>query len=247
MGRPMILGMSVLATVIATSGCNNSGSPSPAVYNPAIPREWAAEVTHPYFPLPAGGRWEYQGETDEGTETVIVEVLADRRTISGVSAVVVHDRVFLEGDLIEETFDWYAQDLAGNVWYLGEDSREVEEGRVVSAAGSWEWRVDGALPGIVMWADPSSHVGEEYRQEYYEGEAEDWAKVLATDVTAVVPEGNYSGCVKTEDWNALAAGSTEHKVYAPGVGFVLETDPLGSTLLELVSFTTSAANREASK
>ena len=100
-------------------------------------------------------------------------------TISGVTATVVHDQVFLDGELTEDTFDWYAQDADGNVWYLGEDSREIENGQVVSTEGSWEWGVDGALPGIIMWADPADHMNEEYRQEYLKGVAEDLAKVVA--------------------------------------------------------------------
>ena len=70
------------------------------------------------------------------------------------------DRVWLDEELIEETFDWYAQDKEGNVWYMGEDSKEYENGKVVSTEGSWEVGVDGAKPGIMMEANPQ--VGHSY-------------------------------------------------------------------------------------
>ena len=78
------------------------------------------------------------------------------------------------GDYVEVTKDWYAQDSDGNVWYLGEDTKEYENGKVASTAGSWEHGVDGAYAGIIIPADPKP--GLEYRQEYYKGEAEDVAR-----------------------------------------------------------------------
>lgn len=106
---------------------------------------------------------------------------------------------------------------------------------VVSTAGSWEWGVDGALPGIMMWADPAAHIGEAYRQEYARGEAEDWGKVIATDESVTVPAGSFTGCIKTEDWDGLSSGR-EHKTYCHSVGVVLEVGKRGTgTRTELVS------------
>jgi hypothetical protein len=209
--------------LVVLSGCDSS-SPSAPLYDPGIPTSWAAAVTNPFFPLLPGARWEYEGETGDGTETIIVEVLANVRVVNGVVATTVHDQVFLDGSLIENTFDWYAQDSDGNVWYLGEDSEEVENGVVLNKAGSWEWGVDGALPGIYMWADPWSHIGEEYRQEYYRSQAEDWAKVLSVTAPVNVPYGQLQNCVQTEDWNALVGRpqSLEHKFYCAGIGITLE-------------------------
>lgn len=147
------------------------------------------------------------------------------------------DKVYLAGSLIEETLDWYAQDGAGNVWYLGEDSKEIENGQVVSTEGSWEWGKEGALPGIIMWADPGAHIGENYRQEFFRGEAEDWAKVLAVGQTVNVPYGNLTGCIKTEDWNGLESGGRENKYYCPGVGLALEVKVEGGERLQLLSKT----------
>ena len=211
-------------------------TPTGPPYEPEIPSAWAPAITNPLFPLVPGTTYTYEGDTEDGHETNTVEVLASTRTIMGVVASVVHDRVYLEGDLIEETIDWYAQDEAGNVWYLGEDSKEMENGKVVSTKGSWEWGVDGALPGVIMWANPESHLGEEYRQEYYRRKAEDWAKIVSVGQTVTVPFGTFTDCMKTEDWNALEKGTLETKYYCPGIGVTLEVMVKGGNdRTELVS------------
>ena len=220
--------------VAALPACSDSTGPS---YDPVIPASWASAVTNAYFPLPPGTTWHYESQTPDGLETITVEVLHDTRTINGVVATVVRDQVFLDGELIEDTDDWYAQDADGNVWYLGETTKEYENGQVVSTAGSWEWGVDGALPGIYMWADPAAHVGEEYRQEFYRGEAEDFAKVVALDQNVTVPHGSFSGCIQTEDWNALDLTAREYKFYCPDVGPTLETNLQGGDRVELTEIT----------
>lgn len=226
------------SALVALTALACGSDPTGPGYDPQIPTGWAASVTNPFFPLVAGTTLRYEGETGEGLETVVVEVLAGTRTVNGVNAAMVRDRVYLDGDLIEDTYDWYAQDLAGNVWYLGEESKEIENGRVVSTEGSWEWGVDGALPGIVMWADPAAHIGEDYRQEFYEDEAEDWARVTAVDRAVSLSMGDFSGCIVTEDWNGLEPGTLESKHYCPGIGFVLEIVlEGGSERVELVAVT----------
>lgn len=206
-------------------------------YDPELPTEWAAAVTNPFFPLPAGATWQYEGETDEGTETIVIEILDETRMVNGVAATVFWDRVYLDGVLVEDTRDWFAQDAAGNVWYLGEESYEMNGADTLNSEGSWEWGVDGALPGIIMWADPAAHVGEDYRQEFYEGEAEDWGRVVAVGLTVSVPAGTFTGCLKTDDWNALEGGRSEtleNKYYCPGVGNVLEEEE--DTEIELTGY-----------
>jgi hypothetical protein len=220
MNRPVPALIVGCAMLIAAVACKSD--PTGPAYEPDLPTDWAASVSNPFFPLVAGSTLRYEGETDEGLEVIVVEVTGDTRMVNGVLATVVRDRVYLDGDLIEDTFDWYAQDAAGNVWYLGEDSREIEDGQVVSTEGSWEWGVDDALPGIIMWADPAAHIDEDYRQEYYEDEAEDWGRVVETGRTVTVPFGTFAGCVVTEEWNALEPGTLEQKSYCPQVGFVLE-------------------------
>jgi hypothetical protein len=228
----------VLATGLAAlQGCGDS-STGPT-YDPGFdPSAFVVGVSNPFIPMIPGTVYTYETETEDGTETIVVEVLTATRSVAGVTATVIHDQVFLEGELIEDTFDWYGQDVDGNVWYLGENSKEIEDGEVVSTEGSWETGVDGALPGIIMWANPEAHLGEDYRQEYYKGEAEDWARVVATDQSVTVPFGSYTGCLKTEEWNGLEKDSEEDKYYCPGIGGVLEvvTHSNGERV-ELVSLT----------
>jgi hypothetical protein len=150
---------------------------------------------------------------------------------------VVHDVVSQDGEPVEVTDDWYAQDSDGNVWYLGEDTAEYENGKVVSREGSFEAGVDGAQPGIAVPADPE--VGLAYRQEYYAGQAEDKAKVLALDAQASVPFGSFEGALQTEDTNPLSdPPQVEHKFYARDVGPVLVIGISGgSGREELLSYT----------
>jgi hypothetical protein len=238
---------SLLIAAVLGSGCIGESHDSSVVepglptlgrpYDPVIPSEWADAVTNTYFPLVPGTTLEYVADTDEGVETITVEVLAVPKVIQGVHATTVHDQVRLDGVLREDTFDWFAQDSDGNVWYLGEATQEFLEDGSISTEGSWEWGVDDALPGIIMWADPGEHRGDAYRQEYYEGEAEDWGKVLDTGLTVEVPYGQLHDCLETLDWSGLDPGSKEHKFYAPGIGVVLEVPKDEDQRVELISVT----------
>jgi predicted TIM-barrel fold metal-dependent hydrolase len=193
-------------------------------YDPEIdPADFVTDITNAYLPLTPGSRWVYEGEDDGELERIEIEVLTDRREVMGISAVVVRDTVYDEdGELVEDTYDWFAQDSEGNVWYLGEESTEYEDGEAVSTEGSWEAGVDGALPGIVMLADPE--VGEAYRQEYYEDEAEDMAEVSQVGVT----EGDYTDVIVIREWNPLEPDVIEDKYYAPGVGVIAEVKVEGA-------------------
>lgn len=227
----------LLITSISLGACGGDGGPTGPSYDPDLPSAWGEAVTNPFFPLVPGTTFTFQGETEDGMEVTVVEVLEDAKIVNGVSATVVHDQVSLDGVLVEDTFDWYAQDSEGNVWYLGEDSKEIENGVVVSTEGSWEWNVDGALPGIIMWADPTAHVGEEYRQEYYEDEAEDWGRVVALGETVTVPLQTFDGCLRIEEWNDLEPGTLETKWYCPGIGFTRELAQGGAETVDLVAVT----------
>jgi hypothetical protein len=173
---PILKPTVAVAALLLISSCGDGPTGPDSIPLPD-PGSFVAAVTNPFFPLMPGRTWFY--ESADGTETSTVEVLSDTRTILGITATIVHDQVFANGELIEDTFDWYAQDGEGNVWYLGEDSKEIENGQVVSTEGSWEAGVNGAQAGIIMWADPGAHIGEEYRQEFARGEAEDIGKVMS--------------------------------------------------------------------
>lgn len=226
----------VLAALLA-AGCGSSDgkkltNPADTPYAPVIElADFAASATidNPYMPLSPGSVRVYEG----GGERVEVAVLTETRLVMGVACVVVHDQAFAEGELVEDTYDWFAQDDDGNVWYFGEDSHEIDKGRAVSADGSWEAGVDGALPGIAMLARPLASLW--YRQEFYAGQAEDLGQVVGLNETVTTPAGTFTGCLKTLDTNALEPGVEEYKWYAPGVGVVREQEVKGgSDFVELI-------------
>jgi hypothetical protein len=205
-------------------------------YNPVInPENFIGTITNTYFPLDPGNIYTYSGETPDGTETVVVTVLSETKQVAGVNCTVVRDVVSLDGVIIEDTYDWYAQDNEGNVWYFGEDVSNYENGEFQDKEGSFEAGVDGALPGIVMLANPVQEMP--YRQEYSFNVAEDWGKVVAMGLTVTTPYGTFNDCIKTEDWNALEPDAPlEYKYYAPGIGNVKEEIADGSEVIELISF-----------
>ena len=135
--------------------------------------EFSDVINNKYFTLTPGTKYIYEGMTGEGLERAETYITEEKRIVNGIETIVVWDRVWLDNELIEETYDWYAQDKEGNVWYFGEDSKEYENGEVISTHGSWEAGIDGAEAGIIMKANPAT--GERYRQEYYKGIAEDMA------------------------------------------------------------------------
>ncbi len=198
------------------------------------PSSFSETIDNPYFPLIPGTTFTYRFVNDEGVEEkVITEVTSDTKVILGINCVVVHDQEFEDDELIEDTYDWYTQDEDGNVWYMGEDTKELEDGEVVSTAGSWEAGVDGAVPGIIMLADPEP--GLKYRQEYYEGEAEDRGEVISLNNTITVPYGTFENCLKTRETTPLEPDVLEYKFYAPGVGFIQAQTEEGDPTEQLIS------------
>jgi hypothetical protein len=179
------------------------------------PGQFTTRIDNRWWPMTPGSRWTYRETDGQGsTQRVQVTVTGQTRTISGVQARVVHDVVTEDGQLVQNTYDWYAQDDKGNVWYLGEDTKEYEGGKVVSTEGSWEAGVDGAQPGILLPADPRRDMA--YRQEYHKGQAEDAARVLSLDMRAEVPAGSFDQLLTTQDSTPLEPKLLEHKFYAPG-------------------------------
>lgn len=216
----------ILALVLGTvAGCEEEEGGSCTVdenYAPVIaPADFTDAIDNPLFPLVPGTTLVYEG----GGERIEYVVTSDTRVVEGVTCLVVHDTVSVGGEVVEDTFDWFAQDSGGNVWYFGEDSSEMEGGEVVSTEGSWEAGVDGAMPGYQMLANPLP--GLMYRQEYYACEAEDMAEVMGVDESVSVPAGDFDGCVELHEWSPLEEDSDEYKYFCPGVGLVLEIDTEG--------------------
>lgn len=232
------------AVAVATVLLGGPFSPACArdrTYDPVIPDDFIDENGDPYeidnlyLPMTPGTTFIYEAETEDGLEVNEVWVTSDTKEILEVTCTVVLDRVWLEGELTEMTYDWFAQDKYGNVWYFGEYTEEYEDGEV-STEGSWEAGEDGAEPGIVMEADPQP--GDSYRQEYCEDVAEDMGKVLRLNASVSVEYGDFEDCLKTKEWTPLEPGVVEHKYYAPGVGLLLVTELKGKTVrVELVDIT----------
>jgi len=187
-----------------------------------------APIDNPYFPLIPGTTYTYRGEKEEDGDVEVelnqMYVTFDTRDVFGVSSRVVRDREWINGVLTEDTFDWYAQDTDGNVWYMGEFTTAYEYddgGNLVGTDhdGSWEAGIDGALPGYLMKGTPA--VGDSYYQEYYVGEAEDEAGIASLTATVPIGLGEFADSLQTFESTALDPEAREYKYYTPGIGLVL--------------------------
>jgi len=231
-----------LVATILLVGCGGDDGPksSGTAYRlpdfPA-PEHFLGTIDHPYLPLHPGARWEYRAKTSDGVERTVVVVLRDKRLVDGVEATVVHDRAYLDGTLSEDTYDWFAQDDQGNVWYLGEDTTAYEAGKAPSKEGSWEAGKAGAKAGLAMPGTPV--VGDRYQQEFQNGTAEDRGEIVALDAHGSVPWGAFTDAVRTRDTTPLEPDVVEHKYYVRDVGTVLEEED--GDRVELISFSPGAS------
>jgi hypothetical protein len=218
-----------LAFVASTqSAASTTSKPSPpawvlrGAYSPMVdPANFVGEVDNEYFPLKPGTSFHYEGVRDGTPQTDDVFVTGKTKIVLGVTCTVVRDTVSEKGRAIERTFDWYAQDRQGNVWYMGEDSLELKNGRLVRADDSWQGGVNGAKPGVIMRWRPKA--GDVYRQEYYfPGGALDQARVLGTSAVVRVPDGSSRRALVTVEWSPVEP-QLEKKLYVRGLGEVDET------------------------
>jgi hypothetical protein len=178
-------------------------------------------VSNPWFPLRPGSTYVYRGVKDGQPSRDVFAVTAATKTIQGVRCTVVRDRLYLRGRLRERTEDWYAQDVAGNVWYFGEATAELgPNGSVRNTEGSWQAGIDGARAGIFMPAHP--HAGQTGQQEYYKGHAEDHFRVLSLAADVRTPAASSDQALLTREWTPLEPGVVDHKLYVKGIGTVLE-------------------------
>jgi hypothetical protein len=241
-------GIAVLLPALA--GCGSSGGdessaatqsgtstfPQSSEASNLNPADFTTQIDNPYWPMPVGARWEVR-VTDPHGESMneVIEVTNRTKKIAdGVTARVVSDIVYEKGKPVEVTDDWYAQDSEGNIWYFGEATAEIHNGKR-DTSGSFETGVNGADAGVAMPAHPE--VGLTYREEYYKGHAEDRTKVLALDQQVEVPAGHFTGAILTDDYTPLEPDVSEYKLYAKGVGPVLAlTVSGGSEREELISY-----------
>jgi len=207
-----------------------------APYDPVIdPSNFVPQVDNPYFPLTPGTTFIYEGQTVDGFEHDEFAVTRNTRVILGVTCVEVHDTVTTDGELTEDTLDWFAQDRDGNVWYFGENTHELEDGLITTIDGTFMAGVNGDKPGIIMKAHPA--IGDFYRQEFSLDNAEDFADTLSLTETVTVRAGTFHNCLKSQETTPLETDLLEDKFYAPGVGNVLTVDARTGDRVELVRIT----------
>lgn len=223
--------IAVAAASLAALSSHAATQPCPSSIDPS---QFVSRIDNPYFPLVPGTTFFYEGQKDGIPARDEFFVTKDVKKILGVTTTVIRDRAFENNQLVEETFDWFAQDVDGNVWYFGEDATEFQNGVPVSHEGSWEAGVNGAMPGIVMEAHP--RVGDSYKQECAAGVAEDEAKVQSVNKSLCVRYGCFDDVVQTRETSPLDPHVVELKYYAPDVGFI-QGDMVkgGSEHTELVS------------
>src|SRR5882724_5896204 len=239
MSRRHVAGLSAMALVglLASAAWNPSRGAQSTDYHPVLdPANFVTTIDNPYFPLPIGRTLVYQGVKDGQSQIDTVTVTARTKVILGITATEVSDVSTHDGALLEKTFDWYAQDKQGNVWYLGEDTTAFLPHGKTDTTGSWLAGVRGAEPGIIMEANPQ--IPDAYRQEFLAGVAEDTAWVVERGGTVTAPYGKLRNTLKTLEATRIEPGSYDLKVYAPGIGIVLEQSLSGAPeLASLVSVT----------
>lgn len=210
----------------------------PAPYDPVInPANFVSKIDNPHFPLKPGTTFIYEGRTAAGFEHDEFAVTHNTKVILGVTCVEVQDTVFTDGQLTEDTLDWFAQDKDGNVWYFGENTHELEGGLITTVEGTFTAGVNGDKPGIIMKAHPA--VGDFYRQEFSLGNAEDFAETISLTESVTVRAGSYSNCLKSQETTPLETDLLEHKFYAPGIGNVLTIDANTGDRVELIQIKTN--------
>ena len=191
-----------------------------------IPSNFTARVDNPWYPLKPGTVFVYQGVKDGQPSRDVVTVTRATKRIQGVPCVAIEDRLYLDGRLHERTTDWYSQDRAGNVWYFGEATAELDrKGRITSTEGSWQAGRNGAQPGIFVPAHPT--VGQSGRQEFYKGHAEDHFRVVDLNASVTTRYTSSKAALLTEEWTPLEPAVLDHKFYVRGVGLVLEQSVKG--------------------
>jgi hypothetical protein len=227
--------------VAALVGCGGSSAtstlPQGSESSNLNAADFTTKIDNPYWPMPVGATWHIHVSNPQG-ESLQDAVTVENRTkkiADGVTARVVHDVVSDHGRPTEITDDWYAQDSDGNIWYFGENTAEIHDGKR-DTSGSFEAGRNGAEAGVVMPADPT--VGMTYRGEYYAGQAEDRARVLSLDQQVEAPAGHFTGAILIDDTSPIEPTVSEYKLYAKGVGPVVAVSVSGEAEREdLVSYT----------
>lgn len=234
--------LAAVASVAVVAACGGGSDGGAARRSDRLPRgdekvtlkpaDFSTTIDNKYLPLVPGTQSTFREVDGDGTVSMIVVTVTSKtkRIANGITARVVRDTASQEGKIIEDTFDWFAQDQAGSVWYLGEDTATFENGKKLSTEGSFEAGVDGAQAGVAMPGRPRQ--GDAYRQEFYKAKAEDNGEVLSTREMVDVKLGHFTSALLTKDTSTIEPDALEYKLYAPGIGSVLTLDIAGGTARE---------------
>jgi hypothetical protein len=226
MSRKVLAGLATIAllgaiVVMNPRGRASAGEHGPSAYEPVLdPAAFGSVIDNPYFPLPVGRTLVYRGVREGQSQVDRVTVTSRTKVAEGVTAEVVRDVAKHESTLLEKTFDLYAQDNEGNVWYLGENTKAYNPDGTIDTSGSWQADVNDGEPGIIMEADPQ--VPDAYRQEYLKGEAEDTAWIVDRGGSIAIPYGTLHHILTSLEFARIEPNVVDRKIYAPGVGIVSE-------------------------
>jgi hypothetical protein len=190
----------------------------PADFDPATP------VDNGWFPLTPGTQFVYEGSSLDDGERLqheVVFTVSDMvKEVAGVRVVVIWDRDYTEGELVEEEIAFFAQDREGNVWHLGQYPEEFENAKLHKSPG-WVAGEEGARAGIAMKDEPK--LGD---PSYSQGFApppinwDDRGRTYKVGTQTCVPADCYEDVLVIEEYEPSKPGAFQLKHYAPGVGNV---------------------------
>jgi hypothetical protein len=233
-----ILAITLAALTVAMASAGGQGSSTALAINPS---DFSTTIDNPFFPLSTLGPKVFEGEeVDPDTLEVITvrvesQVLPTTNTVAGVETLVLEERTYMNGELVEVTLDYFAQHSDGTVYYFGENVDNYILGVIDNHDGTWLAGEGANMPGIIMPAAP--FVGQAYAQEIAPGVAEDQGEVVSLNETVGTAAGEFTGCVKIKDTNPLEPGTEEFKFWCPGVGLARSDTVDGFE--ELVSYSTT--------
>ena len=190
---------------------------APADFNPD---DFQTTVDNNYFPLVPGTVKTFEGDDGEEDLLVYSTVLTETETVAGVVCTVLKEEEYADGELVEISYNWFAQDITtGDVYYFGEDVDEYEDDEITGHPGAWKVGVDVDAPGFIFPGDPQ--LGDTFSPEAVPGEAEEGAEIVEVGLNYTTPYGDFTDVIKVEEEDLLG-GEIEWKLYAPGVGLISE-------------------------
>ena len=240
---PQLLNGRSICVIICIGLAGACGSPAGATT--LIPSFTAAtfdpdqEINNRYFPLGPSYKATIKamGVDEDGApieERSDLSYGGPGRVILGVQTTAQRDMAFEGGRLVEDTFDYYAQDTDGNVWYMGEDVINYiydDAGSLVATNNESAWIAgeNGAMPGWIMPADPVSDLA--YFQEVAPADgALDEARIWATGLTVEAGGQIFEDVLSVYETTSLDQEAREFKYYAPDVGLIRVEEGLDSDL-----------------